>query len=175
MTADSGYHSEENLRILDQAKVDAYVATKEMRRRDPAFATAERHKVTTRNGFTGTCYSGHVEDCVRCALRGGCLRIPATRARQVYKFHGREKQQTLIGRMKEKIDSALGGYLYSQRMGIVEPVFGNVRYAKGLDRFTLRGSVKVNIQRKLWGMLHNIEKILTAGWRNGAGPAWSTG
>ena len=77
--------------------------------------------------------------------------------------------------MKEKIDSALGRYLYSQRMRIVEPVFGNVRYAKGLDRFTLRGRIKVNIQWLLWGMVHNIEKVLTAGWRSGGTPAWAAG
>jgi hypothetical protein len=35
-------------------------------------------------------------------------------------------------------------------MGLIEPVFGNIRHALGLDRFTLRGKEKVNIQWKLY-------------------------
>jgi hypothetical protein len=42
---------------------------------------------------------------------------------------------------------------------IVEPVFANLRSNKRLDRFTYRGSVKVNIQWLLYCLVHNIEKI----------------
>ena len=41
--------------------------------------------------------------------------------------------------MKRAIDSPQGRALYSQRIGTVEPVFGNLRHNEGLDRFTLRG------------------------------------
>lgn len=34
---------------------------------------------------------------------------------------------------------------------------------KGLDRFTLRGRAKVNIQWKLYCMVHNLEKIARRG------------
>lgn len=44
------------------------------------------------------------------------------------------------------------------RMGIVEPVFANVRHMMGLDRFTLRGKAKVNIQWLLYAVVHNIHK-----------------
>ena len=132
-------------------------------------------EVTTKNGFTGTCYSAHVEDCLACALRTQCSRGLNAGPRQVYKFNGRVTQQTLPQKMKDKVDSAEGRTIYSERMRIVEPVFGNIRYAKGLDRFTLRGKIKVNIQWLLWGMVHNIEKILTAGWRSASPPAWAAG
>jgi hypothetical protein len=46
---------------------------------------------------------------------------------------------------------------------IVEPVFGNIRAQKRLDRFTLRGKQKVNIQWLLYSMVHNIEKIVHDG------------
>jgi hypothetical protein len=36
--------------------------------------------------------------------------------------------------------------IYPQRLAIAEPVFANIRINKRLDRFTLRGKVKVNIQ-----------------------------
>ena len=46
---------------------------------------------------------------------------------------------------------------------IVEPVFGNIRACKRMDRFTLRGHIKVNIQWMLYGLVHNIEKIMNFG------------
>ena len=69
------------------------------------------------------------------------------------------KPETHCARMKRKIDSDVGRYLYSRRLGIVEPVFGNIRHTKGLDRFTLRGREKVNAQWQLFCLIHNIEKI----------------
>lgn len=39
----------------------------------------------------------------------------------------------------------------------------NVRYNKGLDRFTLRGRIRVDVQWKLFCLVRNIEK-LTNNW-----------
>ena len=47
-------------------------------------------------------------------------------------------------RMKQRIDTPEGRALYGRRFAIVEPVFANIRHNKRLDRFTLRGCVKVN-------------------------------
>jgi hypothetical protein len=65
--------------------------------------------------------------------------------------------------MKQKIDTPEGRKIYSKRLWIVEPVFGNIRAQKELDRFTLRGRGKVNIQWRLYCLVHNIEKILHFG------------
>jgi len=65
--------------------------------------------------------------------------------------------------MIEKIDSEKGRKIYPQRIAIVEPVFANVRTHKRMDRFTLRGKIKVNIQWLLYCMIHNIEKIVNYG------------
>jgi len=46
----------------------------------------------------------------------------------------------------------------------VEPVFGNLRANKRLDRFTLRGRAKVNGQWTLYCLVHNIEKLAHAGY-----------
>ena len=61
--------------------------------------------------------------------------------------------------MLEKVDSDRGRKIYPQRMAIVEPVFANIRSQKRMDRFTLRGKIKVNIQWMLYCMVHNIEKV----------------
>ncbi|WP_411282358.1 transposase [Gemmatimonas sp.] len=50
------------------------------------------------------------------------------------------------------------------RFATVEPVFGNLRAIKQLDRFTLRGRAKVNGQWTLYGLVHNIEKLAHAGY-----------
>ena len=59
----------------------------------------------------------------------------------------------------EKIDSEEGRKIYSNRMGLIEPVFAHIRSAMGLDRFTLRGKKKVNTQWTLYCILHNLKKI----------------
>jgi IS5 family transposase len=61
--------------------------------------------------------------------------------------------------MLEKVDSDRGREIYPQRMAIVESVFANIRSQKRMDRFTLRGKIKVNIQWMLYCMVHNIEKV----------------
>jgi hypothetical protein len=44
LAADSGYHSKQSMEYVADSGVDAYVADREMRRRDPAFANAGRYK-----------------------------------------------------------------------------------------------------------------------------------
>jgi len=84
------------------------------------------------------------------------------RSRQVRLFHGR-RPGSLTDAMKQKIDTPTGRKMYGKRLAIVEPVFGNIRAQKELDRFTLRGRGKVNIQWRLYCLVHNIEKILYFG------------
>jgi hypothetical protein len=61
--------------------------------------------------------------------------------------------------MKHKIDSPAGRHIYSQRLGTVEPVFGNITRTLGMDRFTLRGRKKVNDLWNLFAIVYNIGKI----------------
>ncbi|MCZ7654102.1 MAG: transposase [Rhodocyclaceae bacterium] len=88
-----------------------------------------------------------------CAQRDKCLRKPdKTPAGQVCFFRGRASggkvSHTEI--MKRAIDSERGRALYGGRFATVEPVFGNIRHNKRLNRFTLRGRTKVDAQWKLF-------------------------
>jgi hypothetical protein len=65
--------------------------------------------------------------------------------------------------MKERVDSPKGKLIYSHRMSVVEPVFGNIGTNKKLNRFSLRGKQKVQGQWQLYCMVHNIEKIMNYG------------
>jgi len=72
-------------------------------------------------------------------------------------------KETFSQQMITKIDTPTARKIYGLRLAIVEPVFGNIRSQKRLDRFTLRGKIKVNIQWMLYCMVHNIEKIANYG------------
>ena len=61
--------------------------------------------------------------------------------------------------MKAKIDTYEGKQIYAKRPAIVEPVFANIRVQKRLDHFTLRTKFKVDVQWRLFALVHNIGKI----------------
>ena len=44
VVADNGYHSEENARLVLEDGIEAYLPDSKFRKRDPAFATANRHR-----------------------------------------------------------------------------------------------------------------------------------
>jgi Transposase DDE domain len=73
-------------------------------------------------------------------------------------------QDSAIERMKRKIDTEQGREMITRRFATVEPVFGNIRANKRLNRFTLRGRQKVDGQWKLCCLVHNIEKLAHNGY-----------
>jgi len=112
-------------------------------------------------------FKGTQRDCGNCPKRAQCLRHPQrTPIRQVAIFVGKhaKAQEKAIDRMKRKIDTDEGREMLARRFATVEPVFGNVRYNKRLNRFTLRGRQKVDGQWKLYCLVHNIEKLANNGY-----------
>ena len=64
-------------------------------------------------------------------------------------------------RMKHKLGTATGKALYAARKHIVEPVFGQIKSARGIRRSLLRGLEKVSAEWNLICLTHNLLKI----WR----------
>lgn len=58
-----------------------------------------------------------------------------------------------------RVDSETSKQIYSHRMSVVEPVFGDIGTNKGLKRFSLHGKTKVRDQWQLFFMVHNLEKV----------------
>jgi len=108
-------------------------------------------------------YLADHEDCIRCPLKDRCIMGNRIMGRNLSVPIG-VTPDNLIKEMEEKIDTERGRNIYHQRIAIAEPVFANIKYGKGLDRFTLRGKIKVNIQWVLYCMVHNIGKILNFGF-----------
>jgi len=108
-------------------------------------------------------YEANERDCRECVLRSRCLRTDSVRYRSLNVPNGTDGIN-FSKQMVAKIDTERGRKIYPQRLGLIEPVFANIRVHKRLDRFTLRGKIKVTIQWVLYCMVHNIEKILNYGF-----------
>jgi len=67
---------------------------------------------------------------------------------------------SLCRAMREKLKTEEYQDKYGYRMQIIEPVFANITYCKGLNRFSLRGKRKVNGQWLLYCIVHNLGKCL---------------
>lgn len=191
LIADTGYFSEDNLKYFADEKIDAYIPDTEFRKRDPRFATADRHKDKSKSKFSiesftydqknnqyicpsgkilkylgiypfgqgkGYKYTAKINDCRNCDLKEKCLRKDAKTKRSLFiaiPKYGKNYSQEMM----KKIDTPEGRDIYSKRMGIIEPVFGNIRACKRMDRLNYRGHRKVNCQWRLYAMVHNIEKL----------------
>jgi len=110
-------------------------------------------------------YRAEENNCQGCRLWDKCIRskrknIKAKNLMVPVGAAGRNYSRE----MARKIDTERGRRIYPRRIAIVEPVFANIRTQKRLDRFTLRGKLKVNIQWLLYCIVHNIEKIANFGY-----------
>jgi transposase len=114
LLADSGYCSDENLKILEDKPIDVYIAT-------------GRQK--------------HGEK------RGPCKRGPLPQG------------ATRVDKMTRKLQKKAGAAVYAARKAIVEPVFGQIKQARGFRQFLLRGINKVRGEWALVCATHNILKM----------------
>ncbi len=210
LTADSGFHTNNNMAALSEEQIDAYIADGYFRKRDPRFDDAGRYKERTtkerrkldhskkpflprdftfdpdlrfcvcpagktmhRSGFNTlrgvrrATFNGQKRYCRTCQLRPQCLRYPdRTEIRQVTCAVAAAAKNTpadFAEKMKAKIDSVVGKSVYAKRIATAEPPFAHIRYAMGLNRFSLRGKTKVNAQWLLFCTVHNLKKIFRYG------------
>ncbi len=190
LTADSNYHTQVNLKKCQELGLDAYIPDRRFRNRDPRFATQKRRQVrrftlkdfyhdmaldryicphgkvlqlrvkrVLNRGHLYRKYYAAEQDCQICPLKPRCIYAAGAKRKQLFVPLG----ESLSRQMVEKIETEEGRRIYPQRLAIAEPVFANIRVNKRLDRFTLRGKVKVNIQWLMYCLVHNIEKILNYG------------
>ena len=128
-------------------------------------ALTHRGKIKLRNN-EGHKYQAFVSDCSKCRLIEKCMVLKHRPSRNERKYSralyvvDRKYADNLCEKMKHKIDDPAYKELYSRRQQIIEPVFANMVYCKGMDRFTFRGKAKVNTQLQLYCMVHNISKCV---------------
>ena len=74
------------------------------------------------------------------------------------------ESSSVAERMRYKLRTAEGRAVYRRRKAIVEPVFGQIKEARGFRRFLLRGLGKVSAEWKLLCATHNLLKLYRSGW-----------
>jgi hypothetical protein len=61
--------------------------------------------------------------------------------------------------MRRVLATERGGELYGQRQTIIEPVFANTKFNRGIDRFRRRGRAAVRAEWRLITATHNLLKL----------------
>ena len=68
-------------------------------------------------------------------------------------------------KMKQRLQTEAGRDLYKMRKAIVEPVFGQIKAARRIRDFLLRGMAKAGAEWKLICATHNLLKLFRSGYR----------
>jgi transposase len=188
MLGDPNYYSEENLRACEERGIQAVIPDSQAKRRlgpdgkaryevdDFEYNEAEdyyecpqgkrlRYKRTSEmGGVQGKVYQASLTDCKGCEefskcswSRKGQSGLNQGKVLRVVKSNERG---SLCRQMRKRLETVEYQDKYADRIQIVEPVFANIRYCKGLNRFTLRGNKKVNSQWLLFCMVHNLGKCM---------------
>src|SRR5713101_7431179 len=72
------------------------------------------------------------------------------------------KGATQVDRMKRKLQTKVGKAVYAARKCVVEPVFGQIKQARGFRQFLLRGKEKVKGEWALLCLTHNLLRLHAA-------------
>jgi len=188
LCGDANYFSEDNLKACEERGIEAVIASgrcpvkvgpdgQKMYDTDDFIYNEEEdnfecpqgkcltYKGTAvlRNG-EGEIYQASLTDCRQCPAFSKCMK--SKKAQDELKqgkkilITKRSDPESYCNKMRKKLSTVEYQDIYANRIQIVEPVFANIRYCKGLDRFTLRGEGKVNIQWLLYCIVHNLGKCL---------------
>lgn len=176
VSADAGYYSGEAYRYIEKEKIDAYVPTtnfeKEYKKGLPKYDRRNFRYIyekdeyicpgnkvlkfcnrTSRNKNKFKVYKG--VECLECKLRSDCIAQEKTKYRQI-NINDEEAIRTTIS---EKLKTKEGREIYNQRIVIIEPVFAQLKYIMGFNRFLLRGLEKAKYEFNLICLAYNIKKI----------------
>jgi hypothetical protein len=95
-------------------------------------------------------------------LAGVALYVPPDR--QAHDGGGRPSRvaSPVAAAMRAQLQTAAGHAHYALRKAIVEPVFGQIKEARGFRRFSFRGVVKVTAEWALICLTHNLLKLFRA-------------
>ena len=186
--ADTNYFSEENFLACEQRKVEAIIPGPEVKKPsspdgqvrysldDFTYHETENYyecpygkelcfkgKTNLRDGEREM-YQASLTDCKVCPGFSRCIRTEKKpdeiiQGKKIFIAETSNRNQLSVA-MRKKLETQEYKEKYSRRIQIVEPVFANIRYCKGLNRFMLRGKRKVNGQWLLYCIVHNVGKCL---------------
>jgi transposase len=178
-TADSGYHSLDQLDYIEGHGIDATIADpspqhRSIKPKPTSAATILKEKIKLeRKDFTYhsegdyyECPAGERLLYVRSKGRSKLYRAAACGSCPLAKFclsskkhlkqiH-RDNRESLAEKMSRKLDTNESKLRMKMRSTSVEPVFGNIKHNLGFRRFNLRGLQKVRGEFNLMCIAHNL-------------------
>ena len=99
----------------------------------------------------------HGEQMQRIAERGIEVLIPPDTSRR--RTTRRNWDGGRYDQMRQVLASERGGALYRKRQPMIEPVFAQMKFNRGLDRFRRRGRAAVRAEWRLITATHNLLKL----------------
>jgi Transposase domain (DUF772)/Transposase DDE domain len=166
LSADAGYCSEANLAALDARGIDAYIATG--RARDAVAGNAAAAEVTTTGGATIEAEADAVTTAAVAASEGETIAVDVGAADDTAREaassslcsgEAEARPPTRVEAMREKLKAGGHESPYRLRKQLPEPVFGQIKQARGFRQFLLRGIENVAAE---WGIVctaHNLLKL----------------
>jgi transposase len=91
------------------------------------------------------------------------VRDAESRGCECYVPPQRRARDSVAEEMREKLRSPAGEDLYRRRKAVVEPVFGQIKGARGFRQFSFRGLGAVQAEWQLVCLTHNLLKLFRAG------------
>jgi len=182
VVADAGYGSEENYEYLENEKIEHYVKYnyfhKEQKKKfkldiskvenlhynekEDYFVCAMGQKmhfaseaeVTNKSGYKSKVRYYKSQNCKECPLKSKCHKGKGNRVIQV-----NQRLKEYKKKARENLTNEKGLRHRSNRPIEPEAVFGQIKYNKRFNRFTLRGLEKVNLEFGLISIALNLHKI----------------
>jgi transposase len=99
-------------------------------------------------------YRAAPADCAACPLRAACL----TPGEDHRRLQAKDRRST--GAMRFKLRQPAARRRYARRKTIVEPVFGQLKQARGFTTLSVRGLVHATGEYLLACLAHNLGKLL---------------
>ena len=113
------------------------------------------------NRNSGEEYEAKSKDCRNCKSQQPCINSRGGKdPKRTRYIVDKSKGEDWWEEMKKKPDERKHRELYGRRMQIIERCFADMESCKGMDKFTLRGKIKLKIQWLMYCMLHNIGKCM---------------
>ena len=171
ITADTGYFSAEAVKGVEEAGFDPYRATKRDKHNQPQPTTPSVAQTPPPPASQALPTVAAVAAMLAVVVAGASEASesqgsPAEAERSKATAAEAKSAATAKERMATKVGTAAGQKLYSRRKVIVEPVFGQIKGARGFRHFSLRGLEKMNGEWQLVCLTHNLLKI----WRYRCAP-----
>jgi transposase len=175
---DSGFSSYENLEYLEGEKIEGYIAdqgTESLRkgtRQNPEFNKSRFKYDEVRDCFIcpmgkALSFKGLQKrkgkpdlrmyrslDCPGCERKLECTKAD-------YRTLSLDPRESLMQKMRTRLETPEGRKKYSKRKYIVEPVFGDMKFNRKMGGLLLRGKLKARGEFLIMCIAHNLRKIAT--------------